>query len=127
MEETIQKAGLGDATRAPCCCNCGQLGRGYGDLEDAGGEQQSSELYRCQACREFVECKVCCMKRHEQTPLHHVEVSQALYQKMYQSLIVLFSVGMGSSGRLRRYKTWGTFFSSDMLEDNVCSWPGFLR
>lgn len=127
LEETIRQAGLGDTTRAPCCCNCGQPGRGYGNLEDTGGERQLSELYCCQACEEFVEYKACCMKRHEQTPLHCVEVSQALYQKMYQSLIVLFSVGIGSSGRLRCYETWGTFFSSDMLEDNVCSRPGFLR
>lgn len=80
LEETIQQAVLGDTTRAPCCCNCGQPGQGYGESEDTGGEQQSSdELYCCQAYGEFIECKACCMKWHEWIPLHHVEVSLVLY------------------------------------------------
>ncbi|KIY63263.1 hypothetical protein CYLTODRAFT_323455, partial [Cylindrobasidium torrendii FP15055 ss-10] len=32
----------------------------------------STTLYRCDTCGTFVECRECCLKRHEQSPLHTI-------------------------------------------------------
>ena len=37
------------------------------------------ELYRCRSCGSFSECVECCLKRHQRTPLHKVEVCALYY------------------------------------------------
>lgn len=33
------------------------------------------ELFRCASCGVFLECRSCCLLRHQQTPLHSIMVS----------------------------------------------------
>lgn len=45
-----------------------------GTQETAVPSYQVTELYKCRTCGSFNECSTCCLKRHQRTPLHKVEV-----------------------------------------------------
>ncbi|KAF9001842.1 hypothetical protein BDZ89DRAFT_968153, partial [Hymenopellis radicata] len=64
LEETLRRHGLGNATRNPTCSSC--------DIRLNVGECE--ELFRCQSCGDFLECRTCCLKRHERAPVHAIQV-----------------------------------------------------
>ena len=37
--------------------------------------QSVAQLFKCVTCGEFLECRSCCMRRHQYTPLHTLKVS----------------------------------------------------
>ncbi|KAF9006888.1 hypothetical protein BDZ89DRAFT_1144615 [Hymenopellis radicata] len=78
LEETLRKHGLGDATLQPRCSSC-QIDLDVSEERDPepmeGQPRVSRERpYRCRSCGDFVECKRCCLTRHERSPLHVIKV-----------------------------------------------------
>ncbi|KAF9022411.1 hypothetical protein BDZ89DRAFT_1196078 [Hymenopellis radicata] len=41
---------------------------------DAGDAVQCEELFHCLSCGAFLECRTCCLKRHERAPVHAIQV-----------------------------------------------------
>ncbi len=76
LVETIRRAGLGNSTREPSCCRClRRMVVNKGDADTGAGDNQHiTDLFRCEMCGEFMECKDCCLERHQRSPLHNVEV-----------------------------------------------------
>ncbi len=82
LNETIRRAGLGNATHKPICCRCLKQLIVEGENAVAGDEQYVTDLFHCESCRPFMECKECCLHRHQRTPLHNIEVSSICTESM---------------------------------------------
>lgn len=70
LDENIRRDGLGNSTQNPKCCSCGF------SPDAALPPAENTGLYRCEDCGEFLECKGCCIKRHQRSPLHKIRVSR---------------------------------------------------
>ncbi len=76
LEETIHQAGLRNSTHEPSCCRCLKCMVVGGENIDmgAGDDQCITDLFFCEMCEEFMECKGCCLEQHQRSPLYNVEV-----------------------------------------------------
>ncbi len=79
LSETIWRVGLGNAMSMPGCCTCGLPLQSREPSVTAEGKEGSGhtlvpDLFWCEMCGEFFECKTCLLMRHQRTPLHWVEV-----------------------------------------------------
>ncbi|KAJ7490188.1 hypothetical protein B0H11DRAFT_1719325 [Mycena galericulata] len=63
LDETIRRAGLGNATRSPHCALC----------NEAVGTDKHPRFFRCVDCGEFLQCQECCLSHHRLTPLHFLK------------------------------------------------------
>ncbi|KAF9012293.1 hypothetical protein BDZ89DRAFT_1142895 [Hymenopellis radicata] len=103
LEETIRRHGLGNSATDPKCSACGDA------LSTSPHEQMATdepigtceELYRCQDCGEFLECKTCLIRRHS---IRHCITSG--------------SGGM-SAGRARLWARWVWCTNWDIKEDHA--------
>ncbi|KAJ7840769.1 hypothetical protein B0H13DRAFT_2366052 [Mycena leptocephala] len=55
LDEIMCTEGLGYSAPSPCCAVC---------------KKADESLFKCAECREFLQCKTCCVQRHVLTPLH---------------------------------------------------------
>ncbi|KAF9002596.1 hypothetical protein BDZ89DRAFT_1146427 [Hymenopellis radicata] len=100
LEETHRRHGLGNSTSDPKCSKCGvcmvstaEAGAEAERVSDAAVEggcsggcgaemdgptssppRTCTELYRCQDCGDFLECRECSLDRHALSPLHIIQV-----------------------------------------------------
>ncbi|KAJ7079314.1 hypothetical protein C8R43DRAFT_1143270 [Mycena crocata] len=65
LDESVRRDGLGDAIHGAECLLC-QKPVG----PDAPG---APRFFRCQDCGDFLQCKQCCIDRHQPSPLHLLE------------------------------------------------------
>ncbi|KAF8995278.1 hypothetical protein BDZ89DRAFT_1149693 [Hymenopellis radicata] len=56
----------------PKCLSCG-IALSELDAMSAAMSSTTPELFHCETCGEFLECKGCCLARHVNTPLHIVK------------------------------------------------------
>ncbi|KAJ7164597.1 hypothetical protein C8R43DRAFT_1122474 [Mycena crocata] len=62
LDETVRRDGLGDSMHDPKCSLCHKaVGP---DAPDA------PRFFRCRDCGDFLQCKTCCVERHQPSPLH---------------------------------------------------------
>ncbi|KAJ7735256.1 hypothetical protein DFH07DRAFT_753979 [Mycena maculata] len=60
-DELVRHDGLGDDCVAPCCAVC------------QAPYSPTTCLFKCGDCGQFLQCKACCLTRHELTPLHVIK------------------------------------------------------
>ncbi|KAJ7490102.1 hypothetical protein B0H11DRAFT_1719907 [Mycena galericulata] len=59
LDETLRREGLGDSAVSPQCAVCDKALDG--------------SIFRCSECGDFLQCKDCCITRHQLTPLHFLQ------------------------------------------------------
>ncbi|KAJ7056035.1 hypothetical protein C8F01DRAFT_1211465 [Mycena amicta] len=62
LDALLRHDGLGDYVKKPKCGFCDNT---YGD--------ESTRVFRCQDCGEFLQCKTCLCERHTLSPLHRIQ------------------------------------------------------
>ncbi|KAJ7182634.1 hypothetical protein C8R43DRAFT_1116267 [Mycena crocata] len=72
LDETVRREGLGDSLHDPKCALC---------QKPVGGDVRAPRFFRCKDCGEFLQCKQCCLERHQPSPLHLVEEWQGAFWK----------------------------------------------
>ncbi|KAJ7492940.1 hypothetical protein B0H11DRAFT_2228263 [Mycena galericulata] len=60
-DQLVRHDGLGDDFCAPRCAVCSL------------SYTATTRLFKCRDCGQFLQCKTCCLSRHELTPLHVIE------------------------------------------------------
>ena len=63
--------------------------------EVAGPPSSVQELFRCRTCGSFHECQACCLRRHQRTPLHKVEVCFSCSVGLEAELIMILGLALG--------------------------------
>ncbi|KAJ7100996.1 hypothetical protein C8R43DRAFT_1141258 [Mycena crocata] len=65
LDETLRRDGLGDSIDGPECVLCHKAV----DADVPGAPR----FFRCKDCGEFLQCRECCVARHQPSPLHLLE------------------------------------------------------
>ncbi len=73
LDELLRREEFGSDTLHPHCATCRHRWKTL-DQDMITEEDTISDLFRCESCGEFWECRDCCLIRHQQTPLHCVLV-----------------------------------------------------
>ncbi len=79
LDEMLRWDEFGNQTVQPQCCTCGKLLRTAMESVEAESCDVIQELFRCDSCGEFTECRDCSLKRHGRTPLHILSVSSLIF------------------------------------------------
>ncbi|KAJ6523687.1 hypothetical protein DFH09DRAFT_1250900 [Mycena vulgaris] len=93
LDETMRRHGLGDLFGSPECALC--------DCSVGGVEEP--RFFRCASCGEFLQCKSCCVKHHQLSPLHLVEEWKVHHweKTTLSALGLVYQVGHGGMRCLR--------------------------
>lgn len=72
IAESLRLHGLGYSTYDRKCSTCHT--KLVTNSEAHSLHVDAIPLYRCRRCGQFAECASCCIRRHQQSPLHRIEV-----------------------------------------------------
>lgn len=70
MDSLLWHDGLGDHDLPTLCCALCKADYTPSSRPDSEG----TRLFKCRPCGEFMQCKACCLMRHERTPFHLLKV-----------------------------------------------------
>ena len=77
IAESLRLHGLGYSTYERRCSTCAT--KLVTDSEAQSTQMDPNPLYRCRRCGQFAECEGCCIRRHQRSPLHRIEVCTPSY------------------------------------------------
>ncbi|KAJ7026086.1 hypothetical protein C8F04DRAFT_966920 [Mycena alexandri] len=88
-DELLRRAGLGDWTRHQACAIC--------ECPLAASAATFTPCYRCGDCGQFLQCRDCCVQRHQTMPLHFLEVWGGRFWKKttLRALGLVYQLGHG--------------------------------
>ncbi|KAJ7446844.1 hypothetical protein B0H11DRAFT_1745358, partial [Mycena galericulata] len=91
MDAMLWHDGLGYDSAEPRCALCQAA-----SPPDASGDARV-RLFRCSTCGDFLQCRSCCLERHQRTPLHLLEEWNGAFwvTQTLKSLGLVYQMGHG--------------------------------
>ncbi|KAJ7456847.1 hypothetical protein B0H11DRAFT_2243727 [Mycena galericulata] len=109
LDETLRRQGLGDSAGSPHCALCEKAVDG--------------SLFRCTECGEFLQCKECCIGRHQLSPLHFLQEWTGGFWKAQtlESLGLVYQVGHQGRRCVAPAATTRTMVVIDTSDPSTCA------
>ncbi|KAJ7483696.1 hypothetical protein B0H11DRAFT_1723311 [Mycena galericulata] len=81
LDETLRCQGLGDSAASPECALC--------------DKHVDGAIYKCTECGDFLQCRDCCIARHQLSPLHFLQewTGQFWKAQTLESLGLVYQLG----------------------------------